>query len=450
MRRWVWVGWVCAGVMGCVSGGVGQRGAQTACPEPCPTARELEDPAGSFERARAAGTLDAKTCRRHVAAFDRAFALTGDVEHRFNAGVALEMCGTSEQAKAAYSDVVRLDPNFGLAYNNLGSIAYRDGQTDEAIRLYRRAYRGRGRPLPPWFNLAHVYRARYLESGNVADFDEAQRSLQAVLALDSDNLTAYEGLARLYYERAVAGDRSYALLADLVVTQAHRRATATGRTSAELWNIQGLLALQGEEPTRALRAFEKAIDLDPQHVDARLNAALLELELRNFASAEENLEVAQGLGTGARKYEAALALGVAKRGTRDFSAAEQEYAKAFELNGADPRPLYNAGVLYQEHVAPQSDGDGVPEGETATAYFERFTKMARKDPQYSDAVAEAHHRMANLVEYASFIGVQHQLEADAAKLEALHRAELEARREELLELERSAKQALDEEAGANR
>jgi len=360
------------------------------------------------------------------------------------------MCGTPEQAKAAYLDVVRVDPDFGLAYNNLGTLAYHEGKADEAIRWYRRANEGRGRLLPPWLNLAHVYRARYLESDNVADFDQAQRSLQAVLALDSDNLVAYEGLARLYYERAVAGDRSYALLADLVVTQAHRRATATGRTSAELWNIQGLLALQGEEPTRALRAFEKAIDLDPQHVNARLNAALLELELRNFASAEENLEVVAGLGSGARKHEATLALGVAKRGTRDFSGAEQAYAQAFELNGSDPRPLYNAGVLYQEHVAPKSDGDGVREGESATAYFERFANMAKKDPLYSDAVADAHHRMANLVEYASFIGVQHQLEADAAKLEALYRAELEARREELLEMERNAKRALDAEAEGNR
>ncbi len=375
---------------------------------------------------------------------------TGEVKHRFNAGVALEMCGTSEQAKAAYLDVVRIDPGFGLASNNLGTLAYRDGHTDEAIRWYRRANEGRTRLLPPWLNLAHVYRVRYRKSGNVADFDQAQRSLQAVLALDSDNLTAYEGLARLYYERAVAGDRSFALLADLVVTQAHRRAAATGRASAELWNLKGLLALHGDEPTRALRAFEQAIDLDPQHVDARLNAALLELELRNFASAKENLEVASGLGSGARKHEAVLALGVANRGTRDFRAAEKAYAQAHELNGADPRPLYNAGVLYQEHIAPASDGDGVSQGTVATAYFERFATIANGDPLYAEAVADAHHRMANLAEYASFIGVQHQLEADAAKQEAASRREEKARRRELLEMERQAKQALgDETAGSH-
>ncbi|MBV1860176.1 MAG: tetratricopeptide repeat protein, partial [Nannocystaceae bacterium] len=320
----------------------------------------------------------------------------------------------------------------------------------DAIRWYRRANEARGRALAPWLNLAHVYRKRYLASGNVADFDHAQRSLQAVLALDSDNLTAYEGLARLYCDRAAAGDRSYAMLAELVVTQAHRRADATGRESAELWNLQGLLALQRGEPAQAIRAFEQAIDLNPQHVDARLNAALLELELRKFVAAEENLEVVSGIGSGARKHEATLALGVARRGTRDFAAAERAYAQAYALNDADPRPLYNAGVLYQEHVGPASDGDGVGEGTVATGYFDRFATLAKGDPQYSDTVADAHHRMANLAEYASFIGAQHQLETEAAKREALHRTELAARRDELLKMERAAKRALDDEAREGR
>lgn len=450
MRRWVWVGWVCAGVMGCVSGGVGQRGGETACPEPCPTDLQMEDPAASFERARATGTLDAKTCRRHVAAFDQTFARTGEAKHRFNAGVALEVCGTPEQAKAAYLDVLRVDAKFALAHNNLGTIAYREGNTDEAVRRYRSAIEVGPRVLSPRFNLAHVSRERYLDSGDVAEFDLAQRGLQGVLALDSENLTAYEGLARLYYERAVAGDRSYVLLANLVVTQAHRRAATAGRASAELWNLQGLLALERQEPTKALRAFERAIDLEPQHVDARLNAALLELELRNFTSAQENLEVASTLASGARKHEATLALGVAKRGTRDFSGAELAYARAHELNDADPRPLYNVGVLYQEHIGPASDGDGLRHAELAQGYFERFTKSAEKDPKYAEAVDDAQRRVANIVEYGSFIRIQHELEAEAAKLEALYRQQTEARRAELLEMERAAKQAMDEPAGGSR
>ncbi|MGH1340750.1 MAG: tetratricopeptide repeat protein [Nannocystales bacterium] len=410
----------------------------------------MEDPATSFLQARADGTLDAASCRRHVAAFDRAFARTGKAKDRFNAGVALEMCGTPKQAEAAYLDVVRVDPDFGLAYNNLGTLSYRAGDVDEAIRWYRRAHQREPRLVPSRLNLAHISRARYLDSGDVADFDRAQRSLQAVLALQSDNLTAYEGLARLYYERAVAGDRSYRLLADLVVTQAHRRANETGQESAELWNLQGLLALEGDEPTRALRAFEKAINLDPKHVDARLNAALLELELRNFASAEQNLEAVALLAAGGRKYEAAVALGVAKRGTRDFAAAEHAYAQAFELDDTDPRPLYNAGVLYQEHIAPASDGNGVQEGEVAAAYFERFAQAAKGDPRYADAVAASHHRLANLAEYASLVHDQLRLEADAAKLEAVQRAQEEARRSALLEMERKAQRALDEAAGGER
>ena len=82
-----------------------------------------------------------------------------------------------------------------------------------------------------------------VDSGSVAEFDRAQRRLQEVLAVDSDNLEAYEGLARLYYDRAQAGDRSYALLANLVITQAQRGEKIGGTASAELWNLRGLLAV---------------------------------------------------------------------------------------------------------------------------------------------------------------------------------------------------------------
>ncbi len=439
MRRTVWLGWVCIAVLGCatsVAGGDGTRTRPLVDPG-------IADPAGSFEQAQARGALDPETCQRHADAFAYRFSKSGDPLDRFNAGVVWDTCGDADKAATAYREVVRVEPAFALAHNNLGTLAYRADRIDDATQHYERAVRAKPTAIPPRHNLAHLHRQHYLDTGSVSSFDKAQRQLQAVLAVDSDNLEAYVGLARLYYDRAAAGDRSYALLSRLVITQAQRRERVDGTSSAELWNVQGLLSVLQGEPSRALKAFNEAIELEPDFVDARLNAALIELELRNFDAAEKNLEAAARFAEGRRAAETSLALGVAKRGLRDFATAEKAYARAMQLDRGDPRPLYNAGVLYQDHIGPSTPGDGLRENEIATDRFERFMKAAASDPQFAAAVASAKRRIDNMGEYAQFLDDQYKLEAEVKRLEARERKQQQERRKELLELERDAQDALD-------
>jgi len=443
MRRWLSVvvlgGFVS---VGCATTRAG-HGSTPDCPVPCPAEPQLEDPAGSFARAVEAGALDEETCQRHARAFDQRFARSGKPDDRFNAAVVWDTCGQPTQATAAYRDVVRIDPRHAMAHNNLGVLAFRAGRTKDALRHYTRAVEAVPTAIPPRHNLAHLHRARFLETGNTAAFDAAQRQLQAVLAVDSENLAAYEGLARLYYDRAAAGDRSYALLAGLVITQAQRSKTVNGTASAPLWNLRGLLAALDEEPTRALRSFQRATELDPDFVDARLNAALIELELRNFAQAEKDLEAAAKSAEGDRAREVALALGVAKRGVRDFEGAEKAYARAVQHDRDDPRALFNMGVLYQDHIGPAVASDGVREVEIAKSRFQAFVDAAGDRPDLREAVAVAQRRISTIDEYVEIIDDSEQIEREAARLEALQREQEREERARILELERKAQDALE-------
>lgn len=439
MRRSVWLGWVSIIVLGCattVGGGDGKRTPGIVDPG-------IAEPAASFEQARAAGTLDETTCQQHADAFNLRFQRTGNALERFNTGVVWEACGEPKKAEAAYLDAARARPKLPQVHNNLGTLAYRDGRVDEAIDHFTDALKLQPTAIAPRHNLAHLYRERYRDAGDGADFDRAQRQLQAVLAVDSENLEAYEGLARLYYDRASGGDRSYALLANLVITQAQRTENVGGETSAELWNLRGLLAVLQREPTRALQSFNEAIERDPDMVDARLNAALIELELRNFEAAEENLTVASKLAKGARASEAALALGVAKRGVRDFAGAEKAYARAHQLDTNDPRAFYNMGILYQDHIGPSKDTNGLRENEIAKERFQRFLRDAGADAEFVQAAASAKLRVANIDEYAEIIDAQEEIQAEVERLEALERQQREERRKELLLLERKAREALE-------
>ncbi|MEM6297021.1 MAG: tetratricopeptide repeat protein [Myxococcota bacterium] len=402
-----------------------------------------ESLAAAFEDAAASGALGPEKCRALAGDFQRWFERTGDPKMAFNAGVVWERCGEDESAARAYHDAASTQAGFAAAHNNLGALAYREDRVDDAIRHYQDALRVDVYALSPRHNLAHAYRERYLNLGSLDAFAKAERQLQAVLAIESDNVRAYEGLARLYYDRAHAGDRSYGLLARVVITQGQRILDEQGRASAELWNLRGLLAVLHEEPSRALRAFEKAIEADPEHLDARLNAALIDLRLRNFSAADEHLVVASKLADGERALETALARGVAKRGRGDYAAAEAAYAKAHQFGPSDPRAHYNLGILYQEHLAPNVDSAGLREVDLAKRHFERFIESAAGQTQHAATVAEAKHRIANIDEYVDVVQVGRKVEAEALRLEVLERQAREARRLELLELERKAQDALD-------
>ncbi len=433
-----------------VSSGCSTAGRRSEPRPPETSERPLARPdvlASTFEDARASNVLDGAQCEALAGGFDRWFARTGDPRMAFDAGVVREACGEDDAAARSYRQAVSTRRSFAPAHNNLGTLAYRQGRIDAAIRHYQDALRAEPYALSPRHNLAHAYRERYLNLDDLSAFAKAERQLQAVLAIDSDNVRAHEGLARLYYHRAQAGELSYALLARVVLTQGQRLLEDQGRASAELWNLRGLLAVLQEDPSRARRSFERAIEVDPEHLDARLNAALIDLRLRNFAAADQNLTVASKLAHGDRALEVALARGVAKRGQRDYSAAETAYARAHQFAPDDPRAHYNLGILYQEHIAPNVDTAGLREVDTAKRHFERFIEVASTKARHAEIVADARARVANIDEYVNVVHVGRELEAEVRRLEILDRQAREARRIELLELERKAQEAYDAQRG---
>jgi Tfp pilus assembly protein PilF len=128
------------------------------------------------------------------------------------------------KAETAFREAVRLRPDFGEAYNDLGGTLFRLQRPDEAVEAFRRA--AELHYAPALYNLGNLYLREKR--------DPAQ--------------------AREVLERAV------------------RQPTA----SAETWNALGVAyALQGDYP-RAKRAWDQALRLDPQHAGARRNRERVE------------------------------------------------------------------------------------------------------------------------------------------------------------------------------
>jgi tetratricopeptide (TPR) repeat protein len=392
---------------------------------------ELEDMIQRYGVAAVDG-LDARECSDLVDGFQALYQRDDSIlTARFNVAAIHEACGQLEQAEAIYVELAARE--FPSALNNLGVIAWDRGEHERAFGLFERAVAADDtHAIAGRNNLAMALRERYAGSHVDADFEQAERHLQTILAVDSSNKVAYENLARLYYDRGRTQDKSYLLLADLVITQAQRILAARGLDSGDLHNLRGLLLIEADDQVRALRAFRQAVEVEPEHVDAHRNIAMIALRFRDYDSAESSLELVLELDSVASDIEAWIALGVAKRGLRKYDDAEQAYRRALALDADDPRPWYNLGILAQEHRSGTAPDEQALTAayEQALTHYRTFVEQAGTSPRWRQAVAEAKDRIAVVEDSIETIEKIRQVEIDYERL-----LELEAK-QRLEEIER--------------
>ncbi|MEM7155474.1 MAG: tetratricopeptide repeat protein [Myxococcota bacterium] len=419
---------------------------------------KLDAAAEALARAEADGQLTPSECTAVSQAFRDAYhsAVPASVFGIFNAAVVLDLCHMRDDAVKMYEEVIAKAPKYFAAYNNLGVLHWQAQRVDDAVDAFNRAIRLDPKATEPRNNLAAALRHRYRHGGDATDFQRAEKTLRTALALDTDNRLAYENLARLYYDRGREGERSYLLLADLVITQGTRILQEQDQASAELHNLRGLLLMEDGDQIRALRAFQQATRVDAEHPEAHLNIAMIALRFRDYATAETSLRQALDNERHREDVVALLGLGVAQRGLRDFDGAEQTLLTAQKLDTTDPRALYNLGILYHEHIAPlrsQVPKKGGDEGETefdgtpfrdAQQYFRRFA--AEAGDRYPVEAADARDRIANIDQLLEDVTVLADLEAEQARMEAQWKEEQEREKLRLREIERRARKA--HEAGA--
>lgn len=373
---------------------------------------------------------------------DECAALTSDYQNlyerdpsllvaRFNVAVVWEACGDVDRAEAIYGELA--DRQHPEALNNLGVLAWSRSDHQRALELFERAVAAdRTHALAARNNLAMAAHQRYLQTASRVDFEAAEAQLKNVLAVDSRNQLAYESLARLYYDRGRLEDPSYLMLADLVVTQAQRVLEADGKGSADLYNIRGLLWMQRDDPARAIRAFQQAVELESDHVDANRNVAMIAIRFRDYELAERALETVSEMPTVANDVEVWLALGVARRGLRDYQGAEAAYRRALKIAPDDPRAWFNLGVLAQDHLVEfATEGDEWIElSHRAAEHFRTFVTRA-DHPRWREHVAEAKDRIAvakdtvETIEYMNSLALQPGPNAEPRQAEIDYLLELE-------------------------
>ena len=323
----------------------------------------------------------------------------------YNAGLAYDKCQKIDDAEKAYKRALDVNPRYSNAIGGLGVVAWKRGNRQEARSKFAQALQIDQRCLPALVNMATLLRDDALRSGNGAAVAEAQDDVRRALAVDGNNMAAYTTLALLYYDLA-GTDKSKLEMADTVITQAK----AISDKYAPLWNASGLIALKKKNVTRALRDFRRAIELDPNFVEAHLNVGAITLSFRDYTSAEASFKAV--LKQDPKNIDAVIGLGVAYRGQRKIKEAEDQYTQAGKLDPRNCAVPYDLGLLYQDYMSGSE-----AELNKAKGYYRDFSSRCQTFAA-KEKIADADRRIKNIDETFAALVEAKKMEEEARKIEA--------------------------------
>jgi tetratricopeptide (TPR) repeat protein len=241
----------------------------------------------------------------------------------FNLGVLLARSGRNDEARQAFEQTLARDPTFARAWVNLGVLHDRTGQPEEARRCYQQALEvnpachsadlklanllaresrweealeAYARLVEEGWNVAEVQYRRGLALAAQGDEEEAIKAYEQVLEVDPDHVVARMQLALLQAQRERYDQ------ATEILQRAADLAPDDARVHYNLGNMHARQAVDGRELVNygyadaALRAYRRAIRLDPQFLKAYYNLACVEEKVNvqeGITAWEQYLDVAR-------------------------------------------------------------------------------------------------------------------------------------------------------------
>ncbi len=254
-----------------------------------------------------------------------------------------------DTAKGRFKDALKEDGSIWEAWYDLGVIAWKNGDDDEAIDDFTKALA---------INAGHTQSllARAEAHRRAGHRDKAQADYETALkGMEDDDPNRRDGAARLAslfrdsgkYDEAVAVIRDtvrlsgtnakiYTELAEVYIAQKRfelaqlllAKAVDADPKDPAIYNALAVLAQRQGKSQEAFLRFDKAADLDPNYIDARFNKASVLLDAGDYERAKKELtDIVQKRDD---DYGAMVSLGVAQRGLKEFPEAKKTWSRVIK------------------------------------------------------------------------------------------------------------------------
>lgn len=318
----------------------------------------------------------------------------------YNAGMAAFKAGDLQGAKAQFTQATQADPKAYQAFYSLGVVKERVNETSGALTAYRQATTVVA-DYEPAIVAYSVLLARSGKPDDAVDFlnqrqaqmsksaavtaalaevksiqgnsGEAQRLAQDALKLNPDYRPAMITLARDHYRARRLDLALYALKG--ILDGYGEENPPRDKNNAEAHLLRGLIYKEQGSRALAIQDLQKALELRPDLVEARVQLSSYFLESGNAADAQQMLEPA--LKYDADNVIAHLNLGDAYRllGRPADSKRELEWVKGRDSTLAQVH--YDLGLLYLF----TDNFPGVTPGQAVDTAIDELTQYKKMKPR---------------------------------------------------------------------
>ena len=300
----------------------------------------------------------------------------------FEAAMRAERIGqpdANETARQRLNAALKIDPKMWEAWFDLGVIAWKDGDDDAAIDAYTKvlainqnhtaslmgraeANRRAGHKKEARADYEAAIKAMDEDDPNRRDtaareasllrdsgeFDDAVEILRDTVRTSGINAKIYTELGQIY----LAQKRLE--LAQLVLT----KAVQLDAKDPAVYNALAMLALRQGKAQESFQLFDQAAGMDANYIDARFNKASVLLDAGDYARAKTELTAI--VEKRPDDYAAAVALGVAHRGLKEYPDAKKQWERVLKeapkKSDTHADALWNLAILKLDFMQDEAGG----------------------------------------------------------------------------------------------
>lgn len=285
----------------------------------------------------------------------------------------------TDTAKGRFKQALEKDSKLWEAHYNLGVIAFKEGEDEEAVESFSRALainkidvqtllaraeasrragnkkdaradyeaalRGTDEDDPIRRDAAARLASLLRDFG---DYDDAVSVLRDTVRLSGINAKIYTELGLIYIAQKRPELAQLVLVKALELDEAEFKAKeGGGKRDAAIYNALALLAMKQGKAQEAFQRFEQAVQIDENYVDARYSKASVLLDAGDYERAKAELVVV--VEKRPDDYAAQVSLGVAQRGMKQFAEAKKTWDRVIKeaprRSNARADAIWNVFVL---------------------------------------------------------------------------------------------------------